>query len=803
MEKDSEITGTAQAPSSFDFKNLLSLSAARWYWYLISLALFIGLAAFYLVRTAPVYTRTTTILIKDDEETSNPLKKAMSSGFNVFKTNNMIQNEMLSLRSVSLMADVVKQLGINSGYYAKDGLRPVELYKNNPLSVTLIDSVAPMVLFKFEADKQGRVKLWGFQKNNKDVSGSAEGMVGQAIQTPIGEVMFSRTPWYSDEYLGKAITYFHSAPMVQAKQLVKEIRITLGDEDANVINISYSNSSIQKADDLLTTLVAEYNKRWITDKNQVMLSTSRFINDRLGVLEQELGEVDSDISSYKSENLLPDLKATSEMYLEQSSKNQAELLLINNQMYMARFLRKELAGNDIKTPLPANSGIENASLEQQIQEYNTMVLERNRLIASSSESNPLVQDLGEALNTQHRNILVSLDNVITSLNAQMRSLQGEISTATGHLAASPNQARYLLSVERQQKVKESLYLFLLERREENQLTQAFTAYNTRIIDPPFGEDTPTSPKTVLILAGAFMMGLLVPFGLIWLLESLNTRVRGKKDVESLSMPLMGEIPAIRDEHHSEKPVIKKKRENAGLKDLLVAEGSRDVVNEAFRVLRTNLEFMSAKEKGCKVVMITSFNPGSGKSLITMNLAASLALKGKKVLVIDGDLRRASASAFIGNPHRGIADYLSETVDDYKSVIKPLPSVKGVDVMPVGTMPPNPSELLGQERMAELVEQLKPLYDYILLDCPPIDIVADTAVIAKLASRTIFVIRAGLFERSLVPELEKLYHTDRFNNMSLILNGVQTTSARYGSKYGYRYGYGYGTYGNYGGYDTKQ
>ena len=300
-----------------------------------------------------------------------------------------------------------------------------------------------------------------------------------------------------------------------------------------------------------------------------------------------------------------------------------------------------------------------------------------------------------------------------------------------------------------------------------------------------------------------MMGLLVPFGLIWLLESLNTRVRGKKDVESLSMPLMGEIPAIRDEHHSEKPVIKKKRENAGLKDLLVAEGSRDVVNEAFRVLRTNLEFMSAKEKGCKVVMITSFNPGSGKSLITMNLAASLALKGKKVLVIDGDLRRASASAFIGNPHRGIADYLSETVDDYKSVIKPLPSVKGVDVMPVGTMPPNPSELLGQERMAELVEQLKPLYDYILLDCPPIDIVADTAVIAKLASRTIFVIRAGLFERSLVPELEKLYHTDRFNNMSLILNGVQTTSARYGSKYGYRYGYGYGTYGNYGGYDTKQ
>ncbi|MCM1483862.1 MAG: polysaccharide biosynthesis tyrosine autokinase [Muribaculaceae bacterium] len=796
MEKDAEITGADQAKSSFDFKNLLSLSVARWWWYVISLVVMLGLAAFYLVRTAPVYTRTTTILIKDDEETSNPLKKAMSSGFNVFKTNNMIQNEMLAMKSVSLMESVVKQLGINSGYYAKNGLRPVELYKQNPLSVTLIDSVAPSILFKFEADKNGHVKLWDFKKDNKKISGKAEGMVGQTIQTPVGKVMFSCTPWYSDKYIGKTITYFHSSPIVQAKQLVKQIKVSLGEEDANVINISYSNSSIAKADDLLNTLVAEYNKRWIADKNQVMMSTSNFINDRLNVLERELGEVDSDISSYKSENLLPDLKATSEMYLEQSSKNQAEMLLTNNQLYMANFLRQEMGKNGITVPLPANSGIDNSALEQQIQEYNTMVLERNRLIAASSESNPLVQDLGEALNSQHKNILVSLDNVITALTKQLRSYQSEISTATGHLAASPNQARYLLSVERQQKVKESLYLFLLERREENQLTQAFTAYNTRIIDPPFGEDYPTSPKTMLILFVAFMIGLLVPFGIIWLRETMNTRVRGKKDVESLTMPLMGEIPAIHDEHHKDKPVLKKKRENAGIKDLLVREGSRDIVNEAFRVLRTNLEFMSAKEKGCKVVMITSFNPGSGKSLITMNLAASLALKGKRVLVVDADLRRASASAFINNPHRGLADYLSETIEDYREVIRPLPEVKGVDVMPVGTMPPNPSELLGQERMAEMIEKLQPDYDYILLDCPPIDIVADTAVISKLATRTIFVIRAGLFERALLPELEKLYHTDRFNNMSLILNGVQTTSARYGSKYGYRYGYGYGNYGSY-------
>lgn len=793
MEKDSEIIESGQKPSSFDLRNLISVSISRWYWFVIALVISLSMAAFYLLRTAPVYTRTTTILIKDDEDMGNPMQSAMASQFSMLKSYKMIQNEMISLKSVSLMTEVVEQLGLNNSYYAKDGLRPVNLYKKNPLSVTVIDSVAPSFSFKFEADKQGRVKLWDFKKGSKKVGGTAEGMVGKAIATPVGKLMFSRTPWYSDEFMGSTISYGHSTPLATAKSYVKRIRIELGDEDANVLNISMSDSSTPLADDLLTTLVAVYNRRWIEDKNQVTVSTSNFITDRLNVLERELGEVDTDISSYKSENLLPDLKASSQLYLEQSSKNQAELLLTNNQLYMATFLRKEMGKNDIATPLPTNSGIENPALELQIQEYNTMVLERNRLLASSSEQNPLVQDLAGALRSQQANIRTSLDNTITALNTQMRSLQGEMATATGHLAASPNQAKYLLSVERQQKVKESLYLYLLEKREENQLTQAFTAYNTRIIDPPFGEDSPTSPKTSIILALAVIMGLGVPFCLIWAGEALNTRVRGKKDVERLTMPMLGEVPAINDENHRSKPVLKKKRENLGMKDLMVKEGSRDIVNEAFRVLRTNLEFMTGKNKKCDVVMVTSFNPGSGKSLITMNLAASLGLKGKRVLVIDADLRRASSSAYVGNPHKGLSDFLSGSVTDVCSIIKQLPESKGVDVIPVGTMPPNPSELLGQELMGEMIKSLEPDYDYILLDCPPIDIVADTAVISKLADRTVFVIRAGVFERSLVPELEKLYQTGRFANMSLVLNGVQTTAARYGSKYGYRYGYGDYTY----------
>lgn len=785
-------TAAEEEVATVDIKDLLSISLSKWYWFIISVIVTMFLATLYILYTPPVYTRTTTILIKDDEERGNPLESAMKQ-FNLSKTSNMIQNEILSLKAVSLMTTVVERLNLNDTYHTKNGLRSVDLYHLNPVSVTMIDSVNSVVGFKFEVDKAGRVKMWDFKDIEGGISGKAEGSIGKTIDTPVGKVIFSRTPWYNEKYLDETISFNHSTPLKTAKFYVKEITIDLGDKDANVLNISIKNSSIAKADDLLNTLVQAYNERWITDKNQVAVATERFINDRLISIERELGDVDTDISAFKSENLLPDLEESSKLYLAQSTKNQEIQLELNNQLYMAKYLRKEMASNNIDIPLPSNSGIDNSALEQQISEYNTMVLERNRLIAASSESNPLVKDLTASLKSLHSNILISLDNAITSIDTQLRGIKGQEATTSDRLAASPNQAKYLMSVGRQQKVKESLYLFLLEKREENQLSQAFSTYNTRIIDPPFGEDKPTSPRTMMVMLVAFMCGLLIPFGIIFLRETFNTRVRGKKDIESLTMPLVGEIPAIKDENHNGKTKIGKKRVNAGIKDLVVSEGKRDIVNEAFRVLRTNLEFMGNKEKGCKVVMITSFNPGSGKSLICMNLAASLGLKGKRVLVIDSDLRRTSASAFVDSPRNGLSDYLSGAISDYRKLIVHLDEARNVDVLPVGTIPPNPSELLSEPSMTSMVSEIKADYDYILLDCPPIDIVADTAIVSKLAERTIFVIRAGVFERTLVPELEKLYRSDRFNNMSLILNNVQTTGSRYGYRYGYKYGYGYAGY----------
>ena len=553
--------------------------------------------------------------------------------------------------------------------------------------------------------------------------------------------------------------------------------------------MTFRDVCIQRAEDILNTVIAVYNENWIKDKNQIAVSTSMFINDRLGVIESELGHVDENISTFKSENLLPDVQAASQLYMTERSQAQSQILTLNTQLSMARYIRNYLtAASSRNQLLPANSGLESANIESQISEYNTLQLQRNNLVANSSEQNPLVVDMDESLRSMRRSIVSSVDNLITTLNTQIHSLEKSDQRATERIAANPSQAKYLLSVERQQKVKESLYLFLLQKREENELSQAFTAYNTRVITPPTGSMIPTAPVKKNILLIGFALGLLIPVVIVFLQETLNTRVRGKKDLENLSIPFVGEIPLYGKIRRS--GLFRKKVTPLTETRVVVKEGSRDVVNEAFRVLRTNLEFVSGENSKGQVILMTSFNPGSGKTFLTVNIAATLAIKGKRVLVIDGDLRRGSTSVYVGSPHHGLSNYLAGKVQRIEDVIVPASETVRFDVLPVGTIPPNPTELLAGERLETLFADFRTRYDYILIDCPPIEMVADTHIIGKYADRTIFVVRAGLLERSMLPELEALYTEHKFKNMSVLLNGTEGNgSYRYGYRYGYHYGYG--------------
>lgn len=788
-------TNNKPADDFIRLRDLWGMFLPKWRWFALSLAAALSAALLYILSTPDVFTRSASILVKDDSK-GGSASSSLGNDFadlGMFKSNTNINNELLTISSPTLMAEVVKRLALNEAYTIRKGLKRVELYKESPVSVMPEDKSA-VIGFRIEIADSATFTLSGFTMEGEDVDGTVSGRFNDSIQTPVGNMYVSATPHFNGEYAGSTLSYAQGDINATTDYYTKNLRAELGNEDATIINLGIDDASVQKAEDILNTLIEVYNEKWIQDKNQIAVSTSRFIGDRLGVIESELGHVDENISSYKSEHLLPDVQAASNLYLAQSAENKKELLALNSQLSTAQYIRRELNNKQVDQPLPANSGIGSTHIESQINEYNQMVLDRNRLIANSSEKNPLVKDLASSLKSMQHTIIQSVDNHIVSLNTQIRSIRQQEAATTQQLASNPNQAKYLLSVERQQKVKEELYLYLLQKREENELSQAFTAYNTRVITAPRGSAFPTAPKKLNILLAAFALGLLAPAVVIFTRENMNTRVRGRKDLENMSVPFLGEIPMA----SQGKKAGKKEKGNEYA--IVVKEKSRNVINEAFRVVRTNLEFVAGHENANKVIMLSSMNPGSGKTFITMNLATCFAIKGKRVVVLDLDLRRASLSTYVGKPKQGIANYLGGQVPDWKGIV-----VKGgdrniPDVIPVGTIPPNPTELLFSAKLETLISSLREEYDLVFIDCPPVEIVADTGIIGKWADMTLFIVRAGLMEREMLPVVDGYYAERKFNNMALLLNG---TTAAYGGKYGYhRYGYRYGYHYGYGNYSDE-
>lgn len=766
----------------------------HWPWILLSVIICVGAALFYVLRTEPIYTRSAAILIKDD---SNGMGSSAPDGFSdmgFIKTNSNIIDEVNKLQSPDIMEEAVKRLNLDMTYSVPGRFHDEILYGTSlPIAVTFPDiTEGESASATIDVDKQGRYTISGLIRNDAEATVATKGPValGDTTRTSLGPVVVSASP-----YLKKGHAYtidIKRIPLTTAVGIfASELGVARKSKDGNTIVISATDKSTQRAEDLINAVISVYNEKWVENRNQVSVATSNFINERLGVIENELGHVDQDISSYQSEHLIPDVQQAASMYMSENQTTSAQILDLSNQLQMSRYMRSYLTNDAHRgTVLPANSGIGNASIESQIAEYNDAMIRRNQYAANSSDTHPVVMDLDAQLAGMRSAIISTIDNQIVALETQIRNLQSSKNRTTAQIAANPNQAKYLLSVERQQKVKESLYLFLLQKREENELSQAFTAYNTQIITHPTGSNAPIAPRGGRILLIAFAIGLLIPFGVTYVKESTNDLIRGRKDIESLTIPFLGEIPATKPQKGE--PVEGK---------IVVKQGKRDMVNEAFRVFRTNIGFMRSNPDRGEAIMITSFNPGSGKTFLMVNLGISLALKGQKVLVIDGDMRRCSTSAYVNSPSKGLSDYLVGKVDDINAVIVADSITPGLSVLPVGTVPPNPTELLETPRFAELIERMKHEYDYVLIDCPPFEMIADAQIIEQLVDRTVFVIRAGVLERAMLPVLQKLYNEKRFKNMGIILNGTVASGSRYGSRYGY--GYGYGNYGNYGGYGSDK
>lgn len=788
-----------QANDSMRLQDLFAICISKWIWFVISILCTMGIAVLYILRTPPVYTRSASLLIKEDAKGHSSFTSELNAfaDMGLFNSNTNVNNELTSIQSPAIITEVVRRLNLDVNY-TEDG----KFYKKTIYGSSLPVNVSIKGLgdndfctFGIRVETNEQVKISGLTLNGEDkCDGSVyKGALNDSISTPVGPIIVKRSPYY-DNRNAYDIDIDRSGLVATIEACHARLGVSLDNEKNTIINLSYQDVSIQRAEDFLNTLVSVYNENWVKDKNQIAVSTSQFINDRLNVIEQELGNVDNDISSYKSEHMIPDVEAASSMYMEQANAANAQILALNNELSMARYIRNFVSGESNKDQLlPANSGINNATIERQISEYNDKLLQRNKLVATSSASNPLVVDMDKALASMRSSIIASFDNQISSLNTKIRGFHAREQQNNARIASNPAQSKYLLSVERQQKVKESLYLFLLQKREENELSQAFTAYNTRIITPPSGKLTPTEPVKRNILLAALLAGLCFPVIIIVIKENTNTKVRGRKDIEKLTIPFIGEIPLHKSKAH-------KKQGKTNEYQVVVKEKSRNIINEAFRVVRTNLEFMLEEESENKVIMVSSVNPRSGKTFVAINLAASFAIQERRTVVIDLDMRKASLSHYASGYKEGVSAYLSNHVSDWRGLVVKDSEHTNLDIIPVGTIPPNPAELLLKPRLAQLVQELRASYDIVIIDCPPVEIVADATIIAKLVDMTVFIIRAGLLERDMLPVVECYYTNRKFRNMSLLLNGTEAYEGRYGyHRYGYHYGYGYG----YGGYTKEE
>lgn len=805
MEEQKQTSSSRAAIQSLggvNIQDVLIITLHHWYIVLLSILFCVGAAYLWLARIPDMTTRSMEIMLKGENKEGISAEDLAVLGIKP-KGNSNLNNEIYTLTSRDVMQEVVRRLKLDVSYYEKGMLYRKLLYGPGlPVKVDCQNLPEDaQVTFDFDLSKNGNAHIFNVIYKGKETGIDVKNYkLGTPVKLPVGQMSITKGTGFIP---GEAHTMqVERLPVIDAANFFSS-RFNAGNvnTESSVVLMLFTDESIERADNILNTLVEVYNDEWIKDSNRSTVSTNKFINERIASIEQELGSVESSLGAYKAQNRIVNSEELSSMYIEKGREAEGSIEQLKAENHMINFVRSYIQDESRRFKLlPTNAGIENGSVNGMITQYNELIMKRKSLIAQASEKSPAIIAIDESLDDLKQLMFKTMDNAITINNKKIQLLQDAANSSLSNVAGANASAQHVMSIERQQKVKESLYLMLLQRREENELSQAFAANNTRIVNKPGPSKMPTTPNRQKTLLIAFAIGLLAPFGVVYILEMLDATVRGRKDLEHLTLPFLGEIPLfslskgrVRSSRRRKKLFGKKDSviEDKDRYQYVVKEGKRDIINEAFRVLRTNVEFMNVNEEGVGTVYaITSFNPGSGKSFIAVNLAKTLSLKKKRVIVIDGDMRHASASRYVNSPEPGLSNYLSGKETDYHACIVPADESGFMDVLPVGKMPPNPAELLASPTFDKLIADLRKEYDVILIDCPPIEVVADAQIIDHLVDRTIFIVRTGLLERRMLPELEKLYSSKKYKNMAIILNATES-SGRYGYYKGYSYSYGYG------------
>lgn len=781
---------------SLNLRALLVKYLIYWPWFIASVIICLGCAFLYLRFQTPVYNATASVLIKETDPRSKAMTQANGAvaalqDIGGFSMTSNFDNEVEILKSRTLIKKVVSELGLYIQHSkAQTFGYDIPLYRNTPVKVYITpeeaDKLQGGAKLNMTYSPQGKLSLtasYMLNQEKAEITASFDSLPA-VLPTPVGVFSFTRNDSVTLKEPVK-LNAWVASPTAVAQSYAQNLSVSPTSKTTTIAQLSLKNTHKQRAVDFINRLVTIYNQDANDEKNEVAEKTAQFIEERIGIINAELGAAENQLATFKQQAGLTDLSSDAQLALQESSKY--EQLRVENatQIQLVEFLKtyinQEENANEV---LPANVGLKDQNLSTVIEQYNTMIIERKRLLRTSSESNPAIINMNTGIEAMRRSVQTTVESVLKGLYIAKADIDKQTSKFEARINKAPQQEKEFLTIARQQEIKAALYTMLLQKREENAITLASTATNGRIIEEALAASAPIAPKKMIITLVALIIGLGFPIGLVFLRDLLKYKIESREDVQKIThAPILGELPRC-------------DTKTSG--SIVIQENKNNMMEECFRGLRTNLLFML--EKGQQVILFSSTQPGEGKSFVAGNTATSLAFLGKKVLIMGMDIRKPGLNKVfrLSNRAEGITNYLSDPEHvNLLDMVQHSDISPNLDILPGGPVPPNPTELVAREHLDHAIEELRKHYDYIILDTAPIAMIADTTIIGRVADMCVYVCRADVTPKEGFEYINTLQREKKFKKIATVINDIDMSKRKhsygygYGKKYGYGYGYGYG------------
>ena len=782
MELDRfELTTSEPFDDSTGIREVVEKYLTHLKWFVLSILIFCLLTFFKLRYEVPKYNVNSSILIKEQQGGSSIADLSEFEDLGLFSSGeNSLENEIEIIKSRKLVTKTVEELKLNIKYFIKDTPYDKEIFPNLPiiLSFKSDSTTVHTISSKFEIFVISKSKFEFF-----DIEGASHGVkyfnkdfnvnLGNEKRQDKRVINIKLNEDYGKDLVGETVMTIINPINVAVSIYMEGLEIEpINEQLSNVLILSIEDEIAPKGIAFINNLVAQYNADGINDNNLVAQSTTDFLDERLTLISNELKVIESTASQYKTNRGMMDIGAgAANIYLQSSSITESEIIAANTQLELVEYMLGELNNTNLTDPLPSNVGLSDISIVGMINEYNNLILKRSRVLESSTIKNPLIIGIDSQLIGLKNNLKVSLNNLKSSAQIQLDALIGQKGQIGSKIASVPKQQEEFKDIIRQQETKNALYIFLLQKREESIISNAVSIDKAKIIDSAYSNGQVVSPKKIKNYLGAIILGFLIPFLIIYIKDLLDTKVHDERDIKKLKIPYIGDIPLSKE-----------------LKQNFIKEGDSTNIAEAFRYVRTNISFMLDKKEHGKTIFITSTLGKEGKTFSAINLASSLAISNKKVILLAMDLRAPKISKYLGiKKLPGVTNYIMNDALTLNDIIDKGPLLNNFDIIHSGDIPPNPVELLMSKRVEDIFDYVKSRYDYIIVDTAPVGMVTDTIQISKYADVTIYVIKSNYLDKRMLHIPEKLYKENKLHNMSILINGSDHDKGAYG--YGYGYGYG--------------